>query len=287
MSAKTLFFLSVFFTAGFTAFAQTNSTKQPAKTNTTTNSKTSTTKSTTKPAEAKPTTINVKNYEVKTEKGISNPNAKPFTFLGSYTMKYDLKEPNGKKSNGTVKYAFDGFKMTMIPAFQTSETQLRSIFDVKENTMTMLITDVKRNKKNGMIMKMPKVTVTNTSLEKPVSAKITKTGAKKMIDGYNCEEYSVITSDSTIGEFWLTKDINISVSESLAYMAAGMKGKPAPFKTSAVDVAGCVIEGDYKMKDGSTIHLKTTEIKKGKPDAAFFSTDGFKLSDVTQIEFFK
>lgn len=288
MSTKTFSFITIYLFCGLLSFAQNSATKQKTTSTTTTKS---TTKSTTKPApkaEAKPSTINYKKNEIKVEKGTTNPNAKPFTFLGSYTMKYDLVDVNGKKTNGVVKYAFDGFKMAMIPSFQKdNESQLRSLFDVKENTMTMMITDIKRNSKKGMIMRMPKVTIVNTSLEKPIEAKITKTGEKKKIDGYNCESYTILTTDSTVGEFWLTKDININVSESLAYMTAGMKGKPVPFKTAGIDVAGCVIEGDYKTKDGNKVHLKTTEIKKGKPDVAFFSTDGFTLNDVTQIEFFK
>lgn len=288
MSTKTFSFITIFLFCGLLSFAQNSTTKQKTTSTTTTKS---TTKTTTKPApkaEPKPATINIKNNEVKIEKGAANPNAKPFAFLGSYAMKYDLVDVNGKKSNGVVKYAFDGFKMAMIPSFQKdNESQLRSIFDVKENTMTMMINDVKRNTKKGMIMRMPKVTIINSSLEKPVDAKITKTGEKKKIDGYNCESYTILTSDSTIGEFWLTKDININVSESLAYMTSGMKGKPVPFKTAGIDVAGCVIEGDYKTKDGNKVHLKTTDIKKGKPEVSFFSTDGFTLNDVTQIEFFK
>ncbi|MFN8283490.1 MAG: hypothetical protein U0U67_09770 [Chitinophagales bacterium] len=284
MSIRTTYFIIFSLFCSIISVAQNSTTKQK----TTTTKTTTTTKSGTK-TEPQPIKIDVKNNSTTTttNKNPANPNAKPFSFLGSFTMKYDIVDKFGKKSNGVVKYAYEGFRLAMIPSFIQGETQLRSIFDVKQNTMTMMITDVKRNTKKGMIMKMPKVTINNTSFEKPATAKITKTGEKKKIDGFNCESYTIFTSDSTIGEFWLTKDIAINASESLAYMIAGMKGKPVPMNTSGVDVAGCIIEADYKTKDGTTVHLKTSEIKKGKPDASFFSTDGYILNDVTQIDFFK
>jgi hypothetical protein len=149
----------------------------------------------------------------------------------------------------------------------------------------MLITDNKGTK-NGMIMHLPKVIIKNKSIDKNSNGQITRTGILKKIDNYNCEKYLITNADGS-GEVWITKDVTINTSEAIAYLVAGMKGKPAPINLNGADVGGCVIESTYTTLEGSIIKMKTSEIKTGIPDPLFFNMNGFKLADVTNIEFFK
>lgn len=235
------------------------------------------------------TTVKTNNGTVKIQPGTSNPSAKKFSFLGSYTMKFTNKDAKGKTTTGEIKSAYDEFKMATIPLFSDeTEKNIRSIFDVRENTMTMLIDDLKKKKKSGMVMRMPKISVSGNKTETPaVSVSIQKTAETKIIDGFKCNKWVLTYSDGAKCEAWVTKDVTINTSEALSYFTAGMKGKKSSINTDCANIDGCALESTYTAKDGSTVFMKLTDIKKGKPAPAFFSEDGYQVMDVTGVEFFR
>jgi len=247
-----------------------------------------TTPKTTVKTQSGTTTIKSGNNKITVQPGTSNPAAKKFSFTGSYTMKFTSKDKKGKTSTGEIKSAFDEYQMATIPTFSDDkEMNLRSIFDLKENTMTMLFVDVKKNKKNGMMMKMPNVTVSGNTATTTVTSTIQKTAETKIIDGYKCTKWIISYSDGAKCESWVTKDITLNSAESVSYFTTGMKGKKSPINTECANINGCAIESYYTSSDGTTVFMKTTDIKKGKPDASFFTTSGYEITDVTGIQFFK
>ena len=219
-----------------------------------------TTPKTTVKTQSGTTTIKSGNNKITVQPGTSNPAAKKFSFTGSYTMKFTSKDKNGKTSTGEIK---------------------------SENTMTMLFVDVKKNKKNGMMMKMPNVTVSGNTATTTVTSTIQKTAETKIIDGYKCTKWIISYSDGAKCESWVTKDITLNSAESVSYFTTGMKGKKSPINTECANINGCAIESYYTSSDGTTVFMKTTDIKKGKPDASFFTTSGYEITDVTGIQFFK
>lgn len=234
------------------------------------------------------TSISSNTGKVEIQTGTSNPNAKKFTFTGSYTMKFSAKDTKGKISSAEIKSAFEDYKMASIPSFSDDKTMnLRSVFDLKENTMTMLFVDAKKNKKNGMLMKIPKVSVTNTSSDVNVSSTIQKTNESKIIDTYKCNKWIITYSDGAKAIAWITTDLKINTAEAVSFFITGMKGKKSPVNTECANIKGCALESLYTAKDGSTVFMKMTDIRVGKPDASFFSTSGYEITDVSGIQFFK
>jgi hypothetical protein len=87
------------------------------------------------------------------------------------------------------------------------------IAEFKKNQMVTLITD--GNDKTGMIMKY--------DLQKAVdNAKdtsgftIKKTGKRKKILNYNCDEYIGTDKKGTVTEYWLTKELKYDISKMMA-----------------------------------------------------------------------
>lgn len=213
---------------------------------------------------------------------------KSFAFTGSYTMKFTVKETNGKMQSGEIKSAFEGVQMASIPTFSADKNMnVRTVFNMNDNTMTMYFFDVKKNKKNGMMMKIPSITQNNNTTEQKITNTIQKTNETKIIDGYNCTKWIINYSDGATCVAWISKDLHINTAEAISFFTKGMKGKKSPINTDCANINACALQSTYTAKDGSTVNMKMTDIKIGKPDAAFFSSSGYEVTDVTGIQFFK
>ena len=136
-------------------------------------------------------------------------------------------------------------------------------------------------------MKIPKANAVAKTETINVTVNIQKTTEAKTIDGYKCVKWILTNSDGSKCFSWITKDIAINSSEAISYFITGRKGKKTSINTDCANINGCALESNYTAKNGSTVFMKMTDIKKGKPDIAFFSTNGYELADVTGIEFFK
>jgi len=223
------------------------------------------------------------------QQGSANLTTNKFSFLGSYTMKFSTKDKQGKTSSGEIRSAFDIYKMACIPIFNSGmPTNLRTVFDTKENTMTMLFVDIKKNKKNGMVMKMPQVIISGTEKSNTdITSTIQKTNETRLIDTYKCNKWIVTYSNGDRCEAWVTRDLSINTAEAIAYCTSGMKGKKTPINTEGANLNGCTLESSFSSADGNSVLMKLSDIRKGKHDPAFFSMDGFEITDVTGIQFIK
>lgn len=214
--------------------------------------------------------------------------AKKYTFLGSYTMTFSAKDSKGKTTTAAIKSAFDDYRMATLPFFSDQkEMNIRSIFNAQNNTMTMLIDDVKKKKKSGMVMKMPKVTIADKPIKPELTYTIKKTTEKKIIDGYICYKWLINYSNGDVCEAWVTNEISINTAEAVAYCLAGMKGKQSSVNFEGAYVKGATIESVYSATDGSTVTMKLSNITSGKPPAEYFSENGYEVIDVTGIQFMK
>jgi hypothetical protein len=221
------------------------------------------------------------------KKDSSATSAKPFAFQGSFILNFDNENKFNHNNKGTIQYALNTYEAALVPTFSNMKdiNDLRSILDINEKTSTLLTKDVK-GKKSGLLMSMPKPVLAKDSSKKEKAPIITKTGKTKKIEPYKCEQINILFADSTIVSAWVTKDINIDFSEIIGLANMGFKGK-SPFKLSRLtEVKGTVLEAVFTYKDGETMKLSLTGIKKEKPAAALFSTDGYKVSDVRGLPIF-
>lgn len=244
--------------------AQSTSTKN-------TSTKNTSTKSTTTKSSVKPTT-----------------SSKKYSFLGSYTMTFEAKDAKGKTTSAAIKSAFDEYKMATLPFFSDQkDLNIRTIFNVQNNTMTMLIDDVKKKKKSGMVMKMPKVIIANKPYATDVTYSIKKTTEKKVIDGYTCYKWIISYSNNDECEAWVTTELTLNTAEAVSYCIAGMKGKQSSVNLEGGNITGAALESLYKATDGSIVSMKLSNIVKGKPSADYFSENGYEVIDVTGVQFMK
>lgn len=228
-----------------------------------------------------------------TSESYQNPNQvniKKFLFTGSFILKFTEKNAQGKITTGEIRTAYDDYRMATIPLF-TSNTPvsnyLRTLFDLKEKTMTMLFYDTKTTKKQGMVMKIPQIYTTNTEKDELNPSTIQKLNEVKIIDGYKCYKWIINYKNGNRCDAWVTNDLLINTAEALAYCKSGMKGKAIPINTDGANINGCCLESTLYLIDGSTVFMKINDIRKGKPDAGFFTTDSYQIADVTGILFVK
>ncbi|MBK9328205.1 MAG: DUF4412 domain-containing protein [Sphingobacteriales bacterium] len=293
-----LFLLSVAF---FFAHAQTSNTiKTTAKPTATTAAKTSatppstnTTKSTVAPKTNTPKQpAGLQEYVTKNKGGSAstpNPNAKPFPFTGSFTMNFEIKETNAKPNSGKIKYAFDGYLVSLIPTFSNTVKTIagmNTIINSKDDEMMNLTVDMK-GKKSGLLLKLPKQVISkDTTIRTPKAIVIKKTNESKVIEGYKCEKYVIDYTDTSKIVSWVTNDIALNSSDLLKLINMGFRGKSPFSKTNLSDIKGTALETIITKKDGSSTKITITEISKKKPDAVVFSYDGYNVADARSIPMF-
>ncbi len=219
----------------------------------------------------------------------ADPNAKPFPFTGSFTMNYEIREANAKPNLGKIKYAFDGFLVSLIPSFANTNKAIASmntIINSKDNEMMNLTIDMK-GKKSGLLLKLPKQVISkDTTIQTAKPIVIKKTNESKVIEGYKCEKYVIDYTDTSSIVSWVTNDIALNSSDLLKLINMGFRGKSPFSKTNLSDIKGTALETTITKKDGSSTKITVTEISKKKPDAVVFSYDGYNVADARSIPMF-
>lgn len=219
----------------------------------------------------------------------ADPNAKPFPFTGSFTMNYEIREANAKPNLGKIKYAFDGFLVSLIPSFANTNKAIASmntIINSKDNEMMNPTIDMK-GKKSGLLLKLPKQVISkDTTIQTAKPIVIKKTNESKVIEGYKCEKYVIDYTDTSSIVSWVTNDIALNSSDLLKLINMGFRGKSPFSKTNLSDIKGTALETTITKKDGSSTKITVTEISKKKPDAVVFSYDGYNVADARSIPMF-
>lgn len=224
------------------------------------------------------------NNKTKTVKPIANPVVNTSTF-GSFFINYEIKNKNQPAKSGKVFYATDNSQFIISPSSSGLKdvTNLRMLIDVKASEMTMLTIDIK-NKKSGLLTKlpMPLLNKTNGNKKPPV---ITKTGIYKTILGFKCEKTLVNIGDSVNIEAYITSDIIIDVANAITLTNSSLRNK-SPFTSFSFDVKGSILECIITNKNGTITKLNISDLKKGKPDVAAFSMNGYNIMDARSLPMF-
>lgn len=214
--------------------------------------------------------------------------AKPFSYKGIFTLNFDDKNKQGHYNTGKMQYALDSTQAAIIPTFANLKeiSSLKAILDMDEKEITMLTTDVK-GKKTGILMKFPKPILKQAADTKnTVKPLIKKTGETRVIQGYKCERVLISMPDTTKIDAWVTNEISLNMAELLSMANSGFKGKSPFGNTNLDELKGTALETVINRKDGGVMKLTITDIRKGKPDAVFFNTDGYKINDVRGLPMF-
>src|SRR4051812_31237224 len=120
-------------------------------------------------------------------------------FEGSYKIHI---ENALKKTNGDMQITMKGDKSAMEILTAPNAGKVKTIFDKKEKTMTILV-DKDGTNKMAMVQKMPDASATEGTSAK--DAKITVTNETKTIDGYNCKKV-IAESDESTTTMWVSEE---------------------------------------------------------------------------------
>lgn len=215
-----------------------------------------------------------------------NQSKKPFAFTGSYTLNYEQKKTgNNIPATGKVIYAFNNFDAAIIPSFAKLMQDVvgaKLLVNTSFNEMTML-TITKSGKKSGLLTDIAKPVIeqNSKSIKPPV---VIKTGLQKVIQTFPCEKIIITLWDSTKIEAWISNALVLNISEAMRFTNLGFKNK-SPF--TAINLSalnGSLLETTITSKNGDITKLSVTDIKKIKPDASFFSSNGYAIMDARGLQ---
>ena len=140
-----------------------------------------------------------------------------------------------------------------------------------------------KGEKIATVMKMPKITVKskNNNKDAPEEVKFTKTGRTKTIDGHTCYEY-IGETEKNKTTIWAAPDLKYDIAESL--QIAQSQSKTQNYSNSWGQIEGMPLEMIMdNAKDNERMEIRYKNIKIGSVDASKFSTEGYKITDMTQF----
>ena len=201
-------------------------------------------------------------------------------FEGSYLMHVENVK---QKKTAEMQFSFKGDKTCMEMITMKNAGKLRTIFDKKEQTMTILV-DKDGTNKIAMVRKMPDASEMES--KEGTDPKITVTNETKTIEGYTCKKV-IAESDGSTTEMWITNELGLTYSDMFGMMSAG-RGPASNMSMNMhnyKDVKGIPLEMHVSNKtkpDGDTI-ITIKNIKKSAVDASLFDTTGYQMMDMSKM----
>lgn len=140
------------------------------------------------------------------------------------------------------------------------------------NKCILILTDM-GTMKMGIITAVPDESQAGTqAADNPDMGSFTKTGNKKVIAGYSCDEYQYKDNESgDNGKVWVTHDLRLQ-ADRRTWSKAGM---PAYYGHSALDNGVVMATESYNSKGVLEMKSETKEVSKGIKHS--ISTAGFSL----------
>ena len=197
-----------------------------------------------------------------------------YLFSGYMIMEVASSDKKGKKEepvkinyllSPSTEYTGMWFQDETNPEMQTS-----TILDGKNQATIILINDGKS--KSSMAIKMDQQTLQNwvdEEVEEQVSTpdyKLEKTGNKKTILGFECEEYLITTEDGQ-AQYWVTKEPieGFSMFSPQTNPMAPNQGMDRYSSLFSNAPKGTFMEMIFKSNDGSISEMKVISLEKNKP----------------------
>ncbi|MCB0845995.1 MAG: DUF4412 domain-containing protein [Bacteroidetes bacterium] len=215
----------------------------------------------------------------------TNTVIEPAKVTGSFTMEVsEYKKGKIKKDFPmALTYHIDTYRFaTKIDVNNNDAEEMITIYDRQSRKTTMKM--IKDGEKTAMVTKMPRMTVgvSKKAIEEG-NYEITKTGRTKTIEGYSCEEYKIDTEDE-LTYAWMSKEalFDLSIMGDLVRVKNGNGGMSD--YTNVYQIEGLMLEAHTEIKgkdENRDVFLKN--LKVGKVDQDVFSTDGYNVTDMTNL----
>ncbi|MFN3998170.1 DUF4412 domain-containing protein [Algoriphagus sp.] len=202
------------------------------------------------------------------------PTEAEYDFTGYMVMEIITTDKKGKKEDPVnMQYLLSNNSEFMGMEFKDPKrpgSSTTSIMDTKNQAMVMLMED--KGEKSSFAIKLDYDKIqgmVDEELEdqaEDTNYKITKTGNKKTILGYNCEEYEV-TSDDGSGIYWITEKpidgLSIFSPQSNPMVSNKTMDRYSSMFSNAPK--GSFMEMLFTDKDGSKTDMKVIEIQTNSP----------------------
>ena len=222
------------------------------------------------------------------------------TFFGAafaQELMFDIQVNKMNKPDSTIEkvisgatFAVKGHELAIVPQGVSDESDVRLIFNTKERSVTMLMTE--EGRKYGFQMGMKEMDKTldphgmRKTAEKLAELEpiIVPTGKRKTIQGYSCSQY-MVEFDSSFARIWATKDLDVTWGNVSEYLNRSMEyvGLPKSPYLNTHKIEGFPLE--ITVEDGRTgdVAVITFTGVTAAIDQKLFSTEGYQVLDMAQI----
>ncbi|MCB9033970.1 MAG: hypothetical protein H6553_09045 [Chitinophagales bacterium] len=172
------------------------------------------------------------------------------------------------KTSTTTMELYSAENATMMKAQEKGTENMNIIMDNKNQSM-ITIDEAKKEgyaisttAMDDLMQQFASKSNNQQTTEQP-EVKITKTGNTKMIAGYKCEEYHIVSTDKEDkfeGNIWITNDASINFFNIFSGLGKAFQSQCKNIKSN---VSGAVLEMDGKdSKTGDTYNMTVLELSK-------------------------
>lgn len=202
------------------------------------------------------------------------PTESEYAFTGYMVMEVTSTDKKGKSEDPVkMQYLLSDNSAFMGMSFadpKSPENSTTSIMDSKNEAMVVLMEN--KGDKTSFAIKMDYEKMqglvdeeVEDQLENP-EYKITKTGNKKTILGYQCEEY-LITSEDGVGQYWITEKPIDGLSMFSPQSNPMVSNRTMDRYSSMFSNApkGSFLEMIFTDNDGAITEMKAVEIETNSP----------------------
>lgn len=189
-----------------------------------------------------------------------------FEFNSSIDMLMTTYDKKGKTNviNMTMLFPEDeedyfGMEIKESENAKQEMPQMKMIYDFKNQQMITMLDN--EGQKMGMVMSIDEDQLSKWAESEDYDIdevpEWSKTGKKKDILGYNCEQY-IFSSEDGDGDAWVTDDDDLKIGYAMNAMAQAQKKKN---KSNNEYPDGAILEMNYNGKDGEKMNWITTNIE--------------------------
>lgn len=210
-------------------------------------------------------------------------------FSNEFTVSMDMEvtqtKKNGKAETSSISMAITTDRYAVVIRDENGNQVSQMIFNTQDGKTTMITTD-KNGVKTGFRMKLPggKKIMENTVEDMADRFEFNRTGQRKNIDGYDCEE--VIVKDlkeGTVTNSWITQDLGISSKDVFSgfVSALGKKVKTGPNSVMSQSFAGFPIMSTTEDKGKTYVtHFRNIKVGEANIDQSLLSTEGVQIQSL-------
>ncbi len=219
--------------------------------------------------------------------GSWEPYTNPHTF--SVRMEITQVKKNGKREEVAMDMVVTSNRFCVRMEDEAAQEVSRMILNTEDGKTTMITTD-NQGRQSGYRMRMPGMRQAMTEVTEDIASDrftFTRTGERKVIDGYNCEK--LIVEDKQEGittESWVTQDIKMNAQDIFSGMMGMFGAGPSKQKNSPANAFAGGYEGFPIMsistdgKETFETHFKNMKFGEAEVDRSLLQTNGIQIQEL-------